>query len=191
MASRLVRFLSAGVLSLLFSATGSLAATLNFPLPSGSGSGSCEYTSQGCFVLPADFTVLIDDSGRNETVTRQFEFVFSGGGSAIFESTVVPSNGFTGTFQFGEIDPLAGPGDFVFLGATTNLGGGPHILQLLSGVLYGIRVAGTFASGGGNYDIALTAVPIPPALLLFGSALVGLGYLARRRGRSIGPSLPS
>lgn len=38
-------------------------------------------------------------------------------------------------------------------------------------------------------NMRATPAPIPPALLLFGTALVGLGYLARRRRQSTGPAL--
>ena len=36
-----------------------------------------------------------------------------------------------------------------------------------------------------QFEISLTAVPLPPAALLFGTALVGMGILGRRR-RSVG-----
>ena len=40
-----------------------------------------------------------------------------------------------------------------------------------------------------NIDLRVEAIPIPPALALFGSGVVGLGLLARRRKRkAIGPS---
>jgi hypothetical protein len=106
--------------------------------------------------------------------------------------TINPGSSFTGTFTGGEVDETASSdGDLQFvLGTTIDLGvAGPLLLNFDDGVLYGLRVVGTFASGGGNYDISLTAVPIPPALLLFGSALIGLGYLARRRRASTGPGL--
>jgi hypothetical protein len=36
--------------------------------------------------------------------------------------------------------------------------------------------------------ISITTTPIPPALLLFGSALAGLGFLGRRSRRTSNPS---
>lgn len=44
-----------------------------------------------------------------------------------------------------------------------------------------LEVLGTALTDGGTYDIALTAVPIPAAGLLFGSALAGAGFLSRCR----------
>lgn len=37
------------------------------------------------------------------------------------------------------------------------------------------------ALSNGQLDIQVSAVPIPPALLLFGSALAGVGFLSRKR----------
>jgi hypothetical protein len=61
--------------------------------------------------------------------------------------------------------------------------------NLATGTLYNILVTGTVLSGGGiyNFNVATTAgtdqssVPLPPALILFGSALVGLTALGRRK----------
>jgi hypothetical protein len=182
----------AAAAALLLSVTASNAATLSFPFPSGSGSASCSYTSDACYTLPDDFNILIEDTGAGEAVDRQFELTFVGGGSGVYQLTINPTSGFSGTFTGGEVDETAPPGDLQFVGGTTiALGFGPLLLNFDDGVLYGLRVVGTFASGGGNYDISLTPVPIPPALLLFGSALIGLGYLARRRRASTGPELPA
>ena len=184
--------LTAGAVLLAPITAAHAASLFTFPGP---GSAACSYSSDGCFALPDDFTILIFDVGLNESVSRQFEFSFEGGGSAVYELTINPTgSGFDGTFTFGQVD-LSVPmlvNDIVLLPATTQvLGSGPLVLQMLDGILYGITVVGEFGSGRSNYDITLSAVPIPPALLLFGSALVGLGYLARRRGRSIGPGLPA
>jgi hypothetical protein len=59
---------------------------------------------------------------------------------------------------------------------------------LHAGFDYILRVAGV-ASGNGRYELTLQTsdgirennLPLPPALLLFGSALVGLGALGRRK----------
>jgi hypothetical protein len=43
------------------------------------------------------------------------------------------------------------------------------------------------ATAGGSYGINVATTPIPPALLLFGSALAGLGFLGRRRRAAASP----
>lgn len=58
---------------------------------------------------------------------------------------------------------------------------------------YVLRVSGTAAGFGGNYGVLLNVgnvsqVPLPPAVWLFISALVGLVSLARRRRDPAGPA---
>jgi hypothetical protein len=50
-------------------------------------------------------------------------------------------------------------------------------LSLATGIYY-IQVVG---QNVGNYTLQVTATPLPPALILFGTALAGLGWLGRRR----------
>jgi hypothetical protein len=50
---------------------------------------------------------------------------------------------------------------------------------------YLLVVTGTILSGGGGYDIELSAVPLPPALILFGTALVGMTLLGKRRRKQM------
>src|SRR5262245_36397146 len=57
----------------------------------------------------------------------------------------------------------------------------PTLVYSLVAGNYDFRVSGTTLSGGGNYDLSVIATPLPGALALFGSALVGLGLLGRRR----------
>lgn len=69
--------------------------------------------------------------------------------------------GITGTFSDGSVD-------VVF----TDLAAG----------WYSVYVGGTNnASGGGLYDLQVSAVPVPAAGLLFGSAILGMVGVARRR----------
>lgn len=58
---------------------------------------------------------------------------------------------------------------------------------LQSGLDYFLRVSSTIgATGFGVYTglMAVSAVPVPPALLLFGTALAGVAALARRRRKT-------
>lgn len=59
---------------------------------------------------------------------------------------------------------------------------------ILDGVDLVLHVTGaTLNADGGSYDFFVAAVPIPPALLLFGTSLLGLGFLSsRRRRRKVG-----
>lgn len=53
---------------------------------------------------------------------------------------------------------------------------------LLGGQTYFLNVAGTLLKDkGGFYGVEVAAVPLPPAAIAFGSALVGMGLLGRRR----------
>ncbi|MEM1046227.1 MAG: hypothetical protein AAGL24_08755 [Pseudomonadota bacterium] len=44
-------------------------------------------------------------------------------------------------------------------------------------------ISGTALSAGGSYNAFISAVPLPPALLMLVSAFIGLGFLSRRRAR--------
>jgi uncharacterized protein (TIGR03382 family) len=50
--------------------------------------------------------------------------------------------------------------------------------QLLAGHTYTLIFE---AAANGSYFVNLTTTPLPPALILFGTALAGLGWLGRRR----------
>jgi hypothetical protein len=67
---------------------------------------------------------------------------------------------------------LCGSGKCQTLDGEGLLAAGNYYLQI-SGI------AGALAGYGGNLSVAQT--PLPPAMLLFGSGLAGLGLLARRR----------
>jgi hypothetical protein len=72
----------------------------------------------------------------------------------------------------------------------SNTGASPLAFVLADVATYYLRVTGIAGVGpatGGSYEIAVATTPIPPALLLFGSALAGLGFLGRRRRATAGP----
>jgi hypothetical protein len=61
-------------------------------------------------------------------------------------------------------------------------------LVLTSSTNYFLKVTGDVLKADSTLQINITATPIPPALLLFGSALAGLGFLGRRsRRRTVSP----
>jgi hypothetical protein len=59
--------------------------------------------------------------------------------------------------------------------------------NLQAGTDYFLEILGTFAKSEavlkGKSRLTISAVPVPPALALFGTALAGLAALSRRRGR--------
>jgi hypothetical protein len=65
-------------------------------------------------------------------------------------------------------------------GGQTGIG---TISYIVNAGVYVVSFAGTFLSGGGtaNENVFISAVPLPPALLLFGSALVAAGASRRKR----------
>ena len=84
-----------------------------------------------------------------------------------------------GAGSFGALD-LAFNGD----PAQSILTGGIYFINLVAGALNSFSVTGTanpVFAGPVSYNIALSPVPLPPAALLFGTALVGLGLLGRRK----------
>ncbi|MEZ5756645.1 MAG: hypothetical protein R3D86_00330 [Emcibacteraceae bacterium] len=47
-----------------------------------------------------------------------------------------------------------------------------------------MTVTGNFLSNGGGYTLTVAAVPLPPALIAFSTAMLGVGFLARRRRKT-------
>ena len=52
---------------------------------------------------------------------------------------------------------------------------------LTDGVTGVLTVTGNWLSNGGGYTVTVAAVPLPPAVIAFGTAMLGVGFLARRR----------
>ena len=57
---------------------------------------------------------------------------------------------------------------------------------LAAGVVYTVTVSGTFFAPPttGSYNLAMSAVPVPAALLLFGPALLGMMAMSRRNRKA-------
>jgi hypothetical protein len=153
-----------------------------------------------------DFLFRFTLSGGPAKVTVDVTGATQNGDFQDFHTVVYdqdPSNTDLSTFE-GHTDP-GNPGDQVYdgidiidttgflSGGSTSNGGNHTIVSLnsLSNGDYYIRLFGSFGSGvtfdGVAGHLILAAIPqvaetpIPAALPLFGSALAGLGFLARRR----------
>ena len=90
--------------------------------------------------------------------------------------------------EVGRNEPLTGSAG-TYSGVLANLYaihfGNNELVLLFSGIT-SFAISGLTGTGEGLSNIvalSLTAVPVPPALLLFGTALAGMGFLGRRRNR--------
>ena len=79
--------------------------------------------------------------------------------------------------------------DFLYLSITTStgtlgstLGPGSFSFEAIEGETYFVNVFGTGGGdvGAGLFGVEVTAVPIPPGLILLGSSVLGLVLLRRR-----------
>ncbi len=52
---------------------------------------------------------------------------------------------------------------------------------LLDSESFTLDVAGAFLENGGGYTLTVAAVPLPPAVIAFSTAMLGVGFLARRK----------
>ena len=57
----------------------------------------------------------------------------------------------------------------------------PFFHSLLNGQVGVLTVTGNFFSNGGGYSLSVSTVPLPPALIAFSTAMLGVGFLARRK----------
>jgi hypothetical protein len=157
---------------------------------------TCTYVSDACFLLPNDLEIFINDAFNTSTgdhvgdaINLDFEFMYTGGGSGFaFITTNLPTD-FSGlTFTGGKVDTsVLTPGvstDLVLYDSSTLSQFVDEPFSMDPGVLYGLTIRGTLAKAGlANIDISLHT-PIPPALPLFGTGLVLLGWLGRRRRKA-------
>lgn len=124
-------------------------------------------------------------------------FSFSLAGATNFSTTASATNS-AGDITSFTIAVLSGQGlgGSVLFGSTTPTQVGNSLALSTSGILapgtYSVRITGVGSAGGSSYggsvDVA-PVVPIPGALLLFGSGLIGLGALTRRKKKQSQPAL--
>ncbi|MEZ5758480.1 MAG: hypothetical protein R3D86_09700 [Emcibacteraceae bacterium] len=62
-----------------------------------------------------------------------------------------------------------------------NTSGIPFFHALTDGQVGILSVTGNFRSAGGGYTLSVSAVPLPPAIIAFMSAMLGVGLIARKR----------
>ena len=131
-----------------------------------------EISSDGAQSLTIDFGKAIGISG----ITFLDLFTDDEGTSAPEVARVTYNGGF--------MDFSADPGEVRFDGSSGFLSvSGLYLFtdQLVFTVLNG----GLQSRGYGDYALAsISAVPLPPALLMFGAALGGMGFLGRRRKKA-------
>ena len=113
------------------------------------------------------------------------------GGYELADGTDVTTSGFvrvgspnnTATF-----DLLDSDGDSIFASGTaftTNFTSGTsNIFGPVKAGTYVLKISGGGDNGAATYDVAVTAVPLPAAAWLFGSALVGAVVIGRRKRKS-------
>jgi len=137
-------------------------------------------------INPNPIANVVDFSSPNEVISNAYQFSFSGQANGIFgalsllvdnlataicaDATCSSSPIASGTTATGPFGLLS-----LSLGSFTNLAGGTYFLV----------VTGNASAIGGAYiaGVALdvSSVPVPPALLLFLTALGGLGVFSRFR----------
>lgn len=96
--------------------------------------------------------------------------------------TFNPENLISAQLQFGEITGLTGPyeaGSQIF-NITESFS---FTTTLVAGLFYGVDIFNASSSSVLNYDLSISAVPVPAALFLFAPAL--FGFMAMRRRASL------
>lgn len=77
---------------------------------------------------------------------------------------------------------LTAPDTSIVIPLTSALGGWSTTLSTIMSGTYTLNVSGqTSGAGGGVYSVGISAVPIPAAVILFGTGLIGLIAVARRK----------
>lgn len=132
------------------------------------------------------------DSGVIGSISDFFSFSLSGPTNFATTASVTNSAGDIGSLAIAILSGqglggavLSGPSSAVLVGSSLVAS---TAISLAAGT-YSIRVTGTGAAGGsafgGSLDVSPAAVPIPGALFLFGSGLIGLGALTMRKKRPL------
>jgi hypothetical protein len=175
--------LQAGVCALVLSA-GANAATVSLTF----GSGSTELEGGNSYQGERTFTT------GGAVVDEYWFFSVPSAYAAATELTVSTANIYGSTsfallkVQWFDVNYVTSSFSALTPLVDVNLGGA-LALTLAAGHDYALRFNGHTLSdidaATYSFDLAVTETPLPPALLLFGSALAGLGFLGRRSRRSM------
>jgi hypothetical protein len=151
----------------------------------------------GLYVSPTSVTLRFTYLGKEAGNTNEAQIGFN---NQVLFNTTNASVGDSVDVSFGAGDIAGDPGLVPFLFQTlseytggvvkTAVNGGliNDPLSIAFSAVFGNTVYAFFGDGYGDHDfddmtIAISVVPIPPALLMFASGLAGLGLLARRHAR--------
>lgn len=121
----------------------------------------------------------VDDGSGTQGVSYKYDILFAEEDIADFANltfdVVGATQGLLASFQL--TDALGNIAAFV-VGNTFSFTGVWDAPQDIA-----LTVSGTTLEDGATYGIRISAVPIPAPIVLFVSALVGLGFLGRRRSK--------
>ena len=122
-------------------------------------------------------TIFGDTGGVAQDFSHTLEFTVNAPGSASASATF---NILDDIFNFSAFQyALYKQGD---VPTYVNAGQKVSLASIAFGETYILNIKGTSSgTDGGNYTGNLTTVPLPAAIVLFGSALVGLGVTRRRK----------
>lgn len=140
-------------------------------------------------IEPGDLYVLDDltAGGIGSTYDLAYQFDATADVGTITTAISLPALGGVRDLVLSWSNDLAGTSIISSLAVTDNDGdiinlGAELVLTLLNGNSYFLLItSGETLVNALTVDVRVSTVPIPPALLLFGSALAGVGFLSRKR----------
>ncbi len=128
------------------------------------------------------YTMEIGGDAADGAGSYSFGFLAATSFATIETNSLNPITGFVGavvTWSTG----INGTGSILGSISGAALAAGDELLlAMISGQTYWLTATWTDVSrNGSNFDLRVEAVPVPLPLLLLGTALIGMGTLARRR----------
>ncbi len=135
---------------------------------------SSTLTYRGALIGDESESVKILGAALGTGGNHQFQFTVSDPTDLVLDFAL-----FTGGSTFGSPSPKVTLSDLsgVISPVDVALGASDTISGLVATQIYQLDLVGNVSL----YDLNLTAVPLPAAVWLFGSALVGFGFLSRRK----------